>query len=131
MSISFTWAIDRTLSGATVPGQSGLGSDGYEGVLRILQSSSIIGALLSDWLVSYPGHSLGESYRSAVMQSVYSTAVADWAINYRKKIDLLTKILVHGPLLQKSSFQPRKQTSSGSFKTLPAIYLLIDYKYLI
>ena len=30
-------------------------------------------------LVSYPGHSLGESYPSAEMQSVYSEATADWA----------------------------------------------------
>ena len=29
--------------------------------------------------MSYPGHSLGESYLSAEMQSVYPTAQADWA----------------------------------------------------
>ena len=33
--LSFIWPIDRTLSGATTPGQSGPGSDGNEGVLRI------------------------------------------------------------------------------------------------
>ena len=33
--------MDRTLSGVTTPGQSGPGSDGIEGVLRILQSSNI------------------------------------------------------------------------------------------
>ena len=33
----------------------------------------------SDHLVSYPGHSLGVSYSSAEMLSVYSTAPADWA----------------------------------------------------
>ena len=32
--------------------------------------------------VSYPGHSLGESYPSAEVQSVYSTAAADWAISF-------------------------------------------------
>ena len=45
--------------GATTPGQSGPGSDGNEGVLRIPQISSIAGTSTSDCLVSYPGHSLG------------------------------------------------------------------------
>ncbi len=70
---------DRTLSDATTPGQGGRGSDCNEGVLRISQSSSITGASPSDRLVSYPGHSLGESYPTAEKQSVYSTAQADWA----------------------------------------------------
>ena len=33
----------------------------------------------SDCRVSYAGHSLGQSYPCAKMQSVYSTAPADWA----------------------------------------------------
>ena len=69
---SSIWPIDMTLSGATTPGQSGSGSNGSEGVFHIIQSSSITGASLSDCLVSYPGHSMGDS--SAEMQSVYSTA---------------------------------------------------------
>ena len=40
-------------------GQSGPGSNGNEGVLRIPQSSSTAGTSPSDCLVSYPGHSLG------------------------------------------------------------------------
>ena len=44
---SFTRPIDRTLSGATTPGQSGPGSDGNEGVLCIPKSFSITGALSS------------------------------------------------------------------------------------
>ena len=51
--------IDRALSGATTPGQSGPGSDGNEGVLHIPQSFSTAGTSPSDCLVSYPGHSLG------------------------------------------------------------------------
>ena len=43
---SSIWPIDRTLSGATTLGQSGPGSDGNEGVLRIPQSSSIAGTSL-------------------------------------------------------------------------------------
>ena len=45
--------MDRTLSGATTPGQSGPGSDGNEGVLSSSQSSNITGASPSDCLVSY------------------------------------------------------------------------------
>ena len=47
------------ISGATTPGQSGPGSDGNKGVVRIPQSSSTAGTSPSDCLVSYPGHSLG------------------------------------------------------------------------
>ena len=36
MSNSSIWAIDRILSGATTPGQSGPGSNGNNGVLHIL-----------------------------------------------------------------------------------------------
>ena len=69
------------LSGATIPGQSEPGSDGNEGVSHIPQSYSISGTSPSDCLVSYPGHSFGGgSYPTAEVQSVYSTAPADWAI---------------------------------------------------
>ena len=73
--------IDRALSCATTQDQSGPGSDGNKGVLRIPQSSSIAGTSPSDYLVSYLGHSLerGGSYPSAEVQSVYSTVPADWA----------------------------------------------------
>ena len=53
MSNSSICPIDRTLSGATSPEQSGPGSDGKEGVLCIPQSSSITGASPSDCLVLY------------------------------------------------------------------------------
>ena len=73
--------IDRTLSGATILGQSGPESDGNEEVLCILQSFNITEA--SVCLVSYPGHSLrGGSYPSAEMQSVYSIPLANWARYY-------------------------------------------------
>ena len=42
-----------------MPGQSGPGSDGNEGVFRIPQSPSITGISPSDCLVSYAGYSLG------------------------------------------------------------------------
>ena len=50
---SSIWPIDRTVSAATTPGQSGPRNDGSEGVLHILQSFSITGASPSDCLVSY------------------------------------------------------------------------------
>ena len=68
---SFIWPIDRTLSAATIPGQSWLGNDGNKGVLYITQSSSITEDSPSDCLVSYLGHALRESYPSAEMQLVY------------------------------------------------------------
>ena len=79
---SSIWLIDRTISGATTPSQSGLGSDVNEGVLCISQSFSITEALQSDYLVSYPGHSLGWFYSSTEIQSVYSEAPAEWANFY-------------------------------------------------
>ena len=70
--------MDRTLSGATIPGQSRPGSDGNEGVLRIPQSPSNTGTSPLDYFMSYPGHLLGSvSYPSAEKQSVYSTSPAD------------------------------------------------------
>ena len=44
MQFSSIWPKHRTLSDAITPGQSGPGSDCNEGVLRIPQSSNIIGA---------------------------------------------------------------------------------------
>ena len=55
---SSIWPIDRTVSGATTPGQSGTGSNDNEGALPITQSSGITGTSPSDCLGSYPGHLL-------------------------------------------------------------------------
>ena len=65
-----------------MPGQSEPESGDNEGVLHIPQSSSITGVSPSNCLVSYPGHSLGESYPSAEKQSMYSTAPTDWAMTH-------------------------------------------------
>ena len=59
MQFSSIKPIDKTLLGATIPGQSVPGSNGNEGVLRIPQNSSITGASPSDCFVLYSGHSLG------------------------------------------------------------------------
>ena len=77
MSNSSISPIDRTLSGATSLSLSELGSDGNKGVLRIFQISSNTEASASDCLESYLGHSVGKSYPSTVMQSVYSADPAD------------------------------------------------------
>ena len=47
------WSIDRTLSGATNTGQSGLGTDVNKVILLILQCSNITRVSQSDCLVSY------------------------------------------------------------------------------
>ena len=80
MHFSSIWPVDRTLSDAATPGQSGPENNSNEGVHSIPQSSRVTGTSASDCLVPYPGHSLaGGSYLSAEIQSVYSTAPADWA----------------------------------------------------
>ena len=56
MSNSSIWHIDRILSGAATTGQSEPESDVNEGVFHIPRSSRT-GALPSDCLVLYPGHS--------------------------------------------------------------------------
>ena len=63
-----------------MPGQSGPGNNGNEGVLHIPQSPSITGTLPSDCLVSYQDTHWEGAYPSVEVQSVYSTAQADWAI---------------------------------------------------
>ena len=87
MSNGSIWLIDHILSGATTPGQSEPGSNGSDGVLCIFQCSSITGAVPSDCLVFNPGHLLKEvSYSSAEIQSVYSSAPADWAVGSQRVI---------------------------------------------
>ena len=70
------WPKDRTLSGATTCTRT-MAIKVYS---TFPQSSSITGALPSNCLVPYPGHSLGESYPSTEMQWMYSTALADCAV---------------------------------------------------
>ena len=71
MPNSSIWTIHRTLSGATSPVQRGPGSNSNEGVLHISQVFKA-GALSSDCSI------VVGSYPSVEMQSVYSTAPADW-----------------------------------------------------
>ena len=73
-----------TLSGPIPTEQSGLGSNGNEGVFRIRQTSWITGDSSSCYLVSYQRHSLCKSCISAEMQSVYSEAPANWRILLNK-----------------------------------------------
>ena len=88
LSNSSILPIDKTLSGATTPGQGDSGDGGNEEVLRIPQNFSS-GASPSDSLVSYQEHSLGESYLSAEIQSVYFIDPAGWA-----RLQLNVKIIV-------------------------------------
>ena len=69
-------------------GQSGPGSNGYEGMLWIPQSSSITRTSPSDCLMSYQDTRCGGEGRSysAEKQSVYSTAPANWAAGADKPL---------------------------------------------
>ena len=60
------------ISGATIPGQSGPGSDGNKGVLRIPQSSRIAGTSPSENLVSYQDTHWGGSYIWNVLYGISS-----------------------------------------------------------
>ena len=86
MSNSSVLPIYTTLSGATTPGQSGLGIDVNEGIYRIPQSSGITEASPSDCFVSYPRHSLEEPYPSADMQSVYSAVPEFWILIDKQRL---------------------------------------------
>ena len=68
MSNSSIWLIDRILTGFTILGHCGTGSDGNEGVLRILQSTRITGALQSNDLVLYPRHLLCKGVGLTLLQ---------------------------------------------------------------
>ena len=68
--------MDRTLSFAATPDQSGPERDGNEEVHRISTSSSFTGASPSDCLMLYPA--VESSYSSAEMQSLYSIAPDNW-----------------------------------------------------
>ena len=82
MSNSSISTIDKTLSVATTPGQSGPGSNGKEGILNISQSSKA-GASPTASLMKSSGHWWrGGAYPSAEIQLVYSTVPVDWADNY-------------------------------------------------
>ena len=82
--LSSIWAIDSNLSDATTLCQSGPWSNGNEGVFRFTKAPLLM--YHRNYLVSYPGRSLWESYPSTVMQSVYSTAPADLATGHSLRV---------------------------------------------
>ena len=90
MSNSSIQPIDRTLSGATIPGLSGPGSDGNEGVLHIPQSSSITGTSPSDCFMSYPGQSLRGVLPLCrnTFSVFYSASRLGWSIEEDRKVHL-------------------------------------------
>ena len=73
------WPIDRALSGAITPGQSGPGSNGNEGVLCIPRIFKA-GASPSDGLMSYSWHSLVGVllFCSDAVDIFYSPSQMDW-----------------------------------------------------
>ena len=66
--------------------QNGPGSDGNEGAVRILQSSSITGTY-HQIVECHIQDTLWRGYLSAEKQSVYSTAPVDWTKEQKNKLD--------------------------------------------
>ena len=76
---SSIWPIDETITGSTIPGQSGPERNSNKGVHHTSQSTRN-GVSSLNGLVSYPGHSFGGGegiLPSAEMQLAYSTAPVD------------------------------------------------------
>ena len=122
MQFSPIWPIDRTLSGATTPGQNGPGNDGNEWVPCIPQGSSITGTSPSDCLMSYPGHSLGEFYPSAEMQSVYSTTPANRARKSKNELMNSYTLVLVGQ--QKFTFISFIWTLDGTYRICKVQWLI-------
>ena len=85
MSNSSIWPIDRTLSGATPPDQSGPRSVGYSAFPKTphywnltIRLFNVLSRTLVDW----------RSYPSVEMQLVYSTAPAYWAEKVVKEAEV-------------------------------------------
>ena len=134
------WPIDSTLSGGTTPGYSGPGSDGNEELLHIPQSSSITGTSPSYCLVSYIGHSLGKSYSSTEMQSVYSTTPSQ--LDQHASWVIIKKVLwepyqshhngLFSLLLVLRDFAARRQINIGVIRTVrDFLYFLCNSIFLV
>ena len=77
MSNSSSWSIDRTLSSATTPGQSGPGSDGNEGILHIqldwnftIRLFSVIFRIIVGGVLPFCRDAVGVFYCSSYIERV-------------------------------------------------------------
>ena len=83
--------MNRILSGATTPGQSGPESAGNEGVSHIPQCSSITGSSLSDRLVSYLGRLL--RFSGLTLLQRYSQGILQYQpTGLKKKVCMFTYV---------------------------------------
>ena len=76
-SLNAQQSTHMTLPGATTPSQSGPGIDSNKAYFASPKAPLLEPPPSYSW-VSCLGHSLGEFYSSAEMQSAYYTAPADW-----------------------------------------------------
>ena len=128
---SSIWHIDKIPSCTAAPSQSGPGNNTNERVLCIPHRSSITGISPSYCLVTYPRHSLEESYTSAKMWSLYSIVPCDWA-----KYVLRSSLQVFNSRLSFSKPVMKKQRKSyillfyinKRWRFLSAYYFKRDYK---
>ena len=100
LDVSSIWSIDRTLSGATTPGQSEPGNNGNEGVLYIPQSSSltirlviVITRVLVGGVESYP-HPSRDAVRVFYCPSWMGSALKGPPLNVLLKIYLPQAVYV-------------------------------------
>ena len=126
----------------TTPGQNGPATNGNEGVLRILQISSITWISPSDCLLSYTGHSLAGVYPSAELQSVNSNAsnnfkfdITGWinktVVKYPKLFATVEAILLDFPNMVYSGFWYAHYLLSKQTMILNICDLLFKLKNLI
>ena len=90
-----------------------LGAMAMKGYSTFPQSPSITGTSPLDCLVSYTGHSLGESYPSAEKQLLYSTAQTDWENDQLwqlESIDFWKSVIIVYSLLWSNQAYPKNQT---------------------
>ena len=79
---SSSWPIDQTLSSATSLSKSGPGSDGNEDLLNISRPPALLDPHHQIFSVIFRTRFGGESHLSSDMQSVYSTAPANWVTEH-------------------------------------------------
>ena len=91
-------------------------------MLHIPPSPSITWTSPSNCLVSYTGHSLGGgSYPTAEVQSVYSTAPADWIIRFNKiglRAIIFAAIIRYSVFILRVNFLAMSRSSNVQFRRI-------------
>ena len=89
---------------------------GKEVILCIIQSLTIIGVSPSDCLISYARRSLGKSYSSVQMQTVYLAALPYGAVLEAETFDKYTPLNVLTVIIVKVLF--KKKTKNATMESI-------------